>query len=157
MDTPELWWSSIRFKNCYIRDLALRLFGITPSQASCERNFSVLKWMIGDKRTRLNIKKLESMSKIRSYYLTSIQNELTYYGKELNSKDLREIANDSAVGEIITLNSEDNITNDLLLEERREEEIQLRNNLILEDIIDLIQSFDNIEVDLENNNTWGKC
>jgi len=71
----------------------------------------------------------------------------------LNSKDLREIANDSAVGKIITLNSEDNITNDLLLEERREEETQLRNNLILEDIIDLTQSFDNVEVDLENNNT----
>ena len=71
----------------------------------------------------------------------------------MNSKDLREIANDSAVGEIITLNSEDNITNDLLLEERREEETQLCNNLILEDIINLTQSFDNVEVDLENNNT----
>jgi hypothetical protein len=35
-DTPELWWGSIRLKNCYIRDLALRLFGITPSQAGCE-------------------------------------------------------------------------------------------------------------------------
>lgn len=153
MDTPELWWSSIRFKKCYIRDLALRLFGITPSQASCERNFSILKWMIGDRHTRLNVKKLEDMSKICSYYLTSIKNELKYYGKELNSNDLREIANDSAVGEIITLNSEDDTTNNLLLEERRKEEIQLRNNLVLEDIIDLTQLFDNVEIDLENNNT----
>ncbi|GET61877.1 hypothetical protein GLOIN_2v1791623 [Rhizophagus irregularis DAOM 181602=DAOM 197198] len=38
------------------------------------------------------------------------------------------------------------------LEERREMEIQTRTNLVLEDFIDLSQSFDNMEtVDLENN------
>lgn len=153
-DTPELWWSSIRFKKCHIRDLALRLFGITPSQAGCERNFSILKWMIGDRRVRLDVKRLEGMSKIRSYHLTSIKNELSYYGKNLNSEELREIANTSAVGNIISLNDDDgDITNDLLVEERSETETQVRANLILEDIIDLTQPFDNVEtVDLGNNN-----
>ena len=63
-DTPELWWSSIRNKPYHLRNLALRLFAITPSQANCERNFSILKWMIGNRRTRLNVNKLEGMSKI---------------------------------------------------------------------------------------------
>lgn len=77
MDTPELWWGSIRSKPYYLRDLALRLFGIAVSQAGCERNFSVLKWIIGDRRTRLDVQKLEGISKIRSYYLASIKNELS--------------------------------------------------------------------------------
>ena len=38
--------------------------------------------MIGDRRIRLNVKKLEGISKIRSYYLTSIKNELKYYGNK---------------------------------------------------------------------------
>ena len=114
--------------------------------------------MIGDRRVRLDIKKLEGMSKIRSYYLTSIKNELLYYGKDLNSVELREIANISAVGNIISLNNEDDdVIDNILLEERRETEIQTCTNLVLEDIIDLSQSFDNIEtVDLENNNNIGE-
>jgi hypothetical protein len=46
-------------------------------------NFSTLKWFIGDKHTRFETKKLEGMEKIRTYYMTNIQNELTHYGKEL--------------------------------------------------------------------------
>jgi hypothetical protein len=109
--------------------------------------------MIGDRRVRLDVKKLENMSKIRSYYMTSIKNELSYYGKDLNNAELREIANISAVGDIISLNDEDDDTDNILLEERREIETQTRNNLVLEDIIDLSQSYDNIgTVGLENNN-----
>jgi L-cysteine desulfidase len=113
----------------------------------------MLKWMIGDRRVRLDVKKLEGMSKIRSYHLASIKNELLYYGKDLSSGELREIVNISAVGNIISLNDEDDdITNNILLEERREMEIQTRTNLVLEDFIDLAQSFDNMEtVDLGNN------
>ncbi|PKB96872.1 hypothetical protein RhiirA5_385041 [Rhizophagus irregularis] len=153
LDTPELWWSSIRLKKCYIRDLALQLFGISPSQAGCELNFSMLKWMIGDRRVRLDVKKLKGMSKIRSYHLASIKNELSYYGKDLSSAELREIANISTVSNIISLNDEDDdITDNILLEERREMEIQTRTNLVLEDFIDLSQSLDNMEtVGSENN------
>jgi len=46
-------------------------------------NFSILKWFIGNKRTRLGIKKLEGMAKIRTYFMTNIRNALTHYGKEL--------------------------------------------------------------------------
>src|ERR1700743_1855759 len=96
------------------------------------------------------------VSKIRSYYFASIKNGLSYYGKELTNAELREIANISAVGEIIDLDNEDDlddIINDLPLEESEETEIQSRTDLVLEDIIDLTQPFDNIEsVNLENDN-----
>ncbi|POG72416.1 ribonuclease H-like domain-containing protein [Rhizophagus irregularis DAOM 181602=DAOM 197198] len=152
MDTPELWWSSIRSKPYYLRDLALRLFCIAVSQAGCERNFSVLKWIIGDRRTRLDVQKLEGISKIRSYYLASIKNELSYYGKHLDEAELREVANTSAVGEIIALDDNDNDTNYLLLEEDQEREgTQERTTLILEDIIDFTQPiFENAE-NVDNN------
>ena len=52
LDIPELWWTSCRQPNNYIQKLALKLFAITPHQAACERVFSVLSWMIGNRRTR---------------------------------------------------------------------------------------------------------
>jgi len=52
LDTPELWWITCRQPNNYIQQLALKLFAITPHQAACERVFSVLDWMIGNRRTR---------------------------------------------------------------------------------------------------------
>ncbi|CAG8723620.1 14146_t:CDS:2, partial [Funneliformis mosseae] len=137
MDTPELC------KPYHLRDLALRLFGIAVSQAGCEQNFSILKWIIGDRRTRIDVQKLESISKIRSYYLASIKNELSYYGKHLNETELREVANISAVGEIIALDDNNDIINHLSLEENQVAQerkgIQERTTLILEDIVDLTQ------------------
>ncbi|EXX55487.1 hypothetical protein RirG_010190 [Rhizophagus irregularis DAOM 197198w] len=96
----------------------------------------MLKWIIGDRRVRLDIKKLE----------------------DLSSAELREIANISAVGNIISLNDkDDDITDNILLEGRREMEIQTCTNLVLEDFIDLSQTFDNIEtVNLENNDNVDK-
>jgi hypothetical protein len=52
LDTPELWWTTCRQPNNYIQQLALKLFAITPHQTACERVFSVLNWMIGNRRTR---------------------------------------------------------------------------------------------------------
>ncbi|CAJ0847365.1 10519_t:CDS:2, partial [Entrophospora sp. SA101] len=59
MDTPELWWGSIKNKPSHLSEIAIRLFGITPTQSNCGRNFSTLKWIIGDRRTRLAIQRLE--------------------------------------------------------------------------------------------------
>lgn len=52
LDTPELWWTTCRQLNNYIQQLALKLFAITPHQAACERVFSILSWMNGNRRTR---------------------------------------------------------------------------------------------------------
>ena len=141
-----------------MQDLALRLFGIIPSQANCERNFSALKWMIGDRRTKLDVNKLEGMSKIRSYYLASIKEELLFYGKNLDENELRVVANNFAVGEIIALDNENGITNDLTNEniQRKEKEVETQITLVLENVIDLTCSFDNVEnVNLEINEEIG--
>src|SRR3954453_706290 len=100
-------------------------------QANCERNFSALKWMMEDRHTRLDVKKLEGMSKICSYYLASIKEKLLFYGKDLNENELREVAANFAVGEIIALNNENGITNDLLnetherIQKRKEKEAEI--------------------------------
>ena len=127
--------------------MALRLFGIIPSQANCERNFSALKWMIGDRRTKLDVNKLEGMSKIRSYYLASIKEELLFYRKNLDENELRVVANNFAVSEIIALDNENGITNDLINKniQRKEKEVETQITLVLENVIDLTCSFDNIE------------
>ncbi|CAB4443255.1 unnamed protein product [Rhizophagus irregularis] len=73
--------------------------------------------------------------------------------KHLDEVELREVANTSAVGEIIALDDNDsNDTNYLLLEEDQEREgTQERTTLILEDIIDLTQPiFENAE-NVDNN------
>ena len=46
-----------------------------------------------------------------TYFMSNIQNELTYYGKELMDSELCEAVNVSSIGNIISLNEdeEDNI------------------------------------------------
>src|SRR4051794_16122562 len=72
--------------------------------------------MMEDRCIRLDVKKLEDMSKICSYYLASIKEELLFYEKNLDENELKEVAANFAVGEIITLDNENGITNNLLNE-----------------------------------------
>ncbi len=57
-ESPLKWWLSIDAQKDLLAELAIKIFSIPPSQAVCERNFSTLKWMFGDRRTRLNIFRL---------------------------------------------------------------------------------------------------
>jgi len=114
---------------------------------------------MGDRHTRLDVKKLEGMSKICSYYLASIKEELLFYGKDLDENELREVAANFAVGEIIALDNKNGITNDLLnetherIQKRKGKEAETQITLALEKVIDLTCLFDNVEnVNLENYN-----
>ncbi len=89
MDTPIRWWNTCEDEHEHLQNLALKMFAITPSQASCERNFSTLKWLYGFQRTCLGTERLESMTKIRSYSLSNTQKVLRHYGKALTEEDLR--------------------------------------------------------------------
>ena len=91
------WWLSIDAQKDSLVELAIKIFSIPPSQAVCERNFSTLKWIFGDRRTRLNIFRLEAIAKIRAFCYTNIKNELSFYGKELLECDLRDSVNGSTV------------------------------------------------------------
>ncbi|CAG8610527.1 29447_t:CDS:2 [Gigaspora margarita] len=85
----------------HLAELACRIFSINPTQASCERNFSSLKWILGDCQINLNISRLEGISKIRSYYTTNIRRELSFPDKELTETDLQDVCNLSSVGNIM--------------------------------------------------------
>ena len=77
--------------------LAIKMFSITPSEAGCERNFSTLKWFYGDRRTRLDISRVELMSIIRSFWITNVKREMAFYGKEITVDDLRHCTQISTV------------------------------------------------------------
>ncbi|CAB5317829.1 unnamed protein product [Rhizophagus irregularis] len=152
-DTPELWWSTCRQPNNYIQKLALKLFAITPHQAACEQAFSVLNWMIGKRRTRLDIDRLQSMAQMHSYYITNAKSELKF-----SSSDLSENKLETALQEITTamINNDDIFIDDddIVLDD---ESIDLNdddantNDLIMENIMNL-DSFNEQNDDNSNSN-----
>jgi hypothetical protein len=94
--SPQIWWQFIDdSKNNYLRNIALKLFAIVPHSASCERNFSGLGWFYGNRRYNLNVTTVESMSKIRHFYLTHTHNELQYSGKNYTEEELVKILKES--------------------------------------------------------------
>ncbi|CAH1770403.1 14805_t:CDS:2, partial [Entrophospora sp. SA101] len=103
----------------------------------------------GDCRTRLAIQRLENISKIRSYYLTNIKAELLYYDKTSTSNELRNVANDSSVGALMSLESENDYLNNVNLNDNS---IQTRNTLIIDDIIDFNFFNNNNEVNENETN-----
>ncbi|GBC48402.2 ribonuclease H-like domain-containing protein [Rhizophagus irregularis DAOM 181602=DAOM 197198] len=152
-DTPELWWSTCRQPNNYIQKLALKLFAITPHQAACERAFSVLNWMIGKRRTRLDIDRLQSMVQMHSYYITNAKSELKFSSSDLSENEL-----ETALQEITTamINNDDIFIDDddIVLDD---ESIDLNdddantNDLIMENIMNL-DSFNEQNDDNSNSN-----
>ncbi|CAG8669295.1 16660_t:CDS:2 [Gigaspora margarita] len=59
-----------------LQKLAKTMFAIVPSQANCERNFSILKWFTEGRRTWLQVLRLESMVQLHSYYISNVEKEL---------------------------------------------------------------------------------
>jgi hypothetical protein len=106
IDTPSIWWGSIRTKPRRLAELADRIFSINPSQASCERNFSTLKWLLGNYRTRTTVTKLEGMAKVRSYYMSNIRDGLSYK-PELTEAELREVIRNTAIGSVMEMDGDD--------------------------------------------------
>ncbi|CAG8478632.1 12823_t:CDS:2 [Cetraspora pellucida] len=51
--TPSLWWGVIEDDYLYLQDLARAIFAVVLSQASCEHNFSILRWLYDTYRTCL--------------------------------------------------------------------------------------------------------
>ncbi|RHZ76441.1 hypothetical protein Glove_197g113 [Diversispora epigaea] len=99
-ETPMKWWLSINIQEDetdQLQELALLLFSIVPSQAVCERNFSMLKWFFGEKRMNLNLSKIESIAKIRSYYISNTDKEIRFRDKNLSEHELRNNINESVI------------------------------------------------------------
>ncbi|GET03325.1 ribonuclease H-like domain-containing protein [Rhizophagus clarus] len=69
-DIPLMWWNTCEVKPNHLQRLAIKLFSIIPSSASCERMFSSLGWLYGKRRTQLKVDKLEGR----------VELELEYFG-----------------------------------------------------------------------------
>ncbi|CAI2192656.1 5608_t:CDS:2, partial [Funneliformis geosporum] len=54
-DTPLIWWMTCKSFPNFLEIIAIRIFGMTPHSASCERLFSTLGWFMGTHRTNLSI------------------------------------------------------------------------------------------------------
>jgi hypothetical protein len=60
----KIWWESIKIQPRHLAELACRIFSINPTQANCERNFSILSWILGENQNSLTLNRLEAMAKI---------------------------------------------------------------------------------------------
>ncbi|CAI2171855.1 4969_t:CDS:2 [Funneliformis geosporum] len=65
-DTPLIWWMTCKSFPNFLEIIAIRIFGMTPHSASCERLFSTLGWFMGthhlekDLETVIDVVNLES-------------------------------------------------------------------------------------------------
>lgn len=135
-DNPYNWWNSIIDGRSSLSRLAMVIFSITPHSASCERLFSSLGWIIGKRRTNLDIKTIETMAKIYRTSLTHIQKSLNY-GSSVSEKDIErmlEIVHEE--GDLLNEDDE-NEDNEVDLSEPREEITNTNEALEIEHVIDL--------------------
>jgi hypothetical protein len=143
IDTPSIWWGSIRQKPRRLAELACHVFSINPSQASCERNFSTLKWLLGNYRTRTTITRLEGMAKVRSYHTSNIQDGLSYKS-ELTEAELREVIRNTAIGSIMEMendNGDEELPDSDSLSDDSSLDIQFSSTILeLSNTIDLTSS-----------------
>ena len=58
---------------------------------------------MGENRNNLTLNKLETIVKIQAYYMTNIQSELNYVGKDLTEGKLRKSVNIASVNSFIDL------------------------------------------------------
>jgi hypothetical protein len=135
LESPKLWWGSIKTQPRHLAELACRIFSINPTQANCERNFSTLNWILGENRTNLSLNRLEAIAKIRSYYMNNIQKELSYIGKNLTESELRESVNIASIDSIFNLENTNEIANNS--DNYLPPESYSRTELAIGDIVDL--------------------
>ncbi len=89
-DNPITWWESIEPDQDHLQRVALYLLAICPNSASCERGFSTLGWLTGKRRLRLSVERLESMTKLITYYRSNALRELAFYGEKMQESQIME-------------------------------------------------------------------
>jgi hypothetical protein len=122
-DTPLIWWMTCKSFPNLLETIAIRIFGMTPHSASCERLFSTLGWFMSTHRTNLSISRLEAMAKIQRFCISEMQNELRYTGEKMSVEEITRLLTDSI--------------NDELDEEENEEDVDINLEEDLETVIDV--------------------
>src|SRR5205823_2201282 len=79
----------------YLQEIALYVLSVTPHSTSCERVFSTLGWLYGKQRLRLQTSKVEFKAKIRSFYISKVNEELKYASSKYFKDELKVMVNES--------------------------------------------------------------
>jgi hypothetical protein len=112
------------------------IFLITPHLASCERLFSSLGWIIGKRRTNLNIQTIETMAKIYQTSLNHVQ-KLLNYGSSVSEKDVQQMLDIVfKKGDLLNEDDESEIKG-VVLSDLGEEATNINEMLEIEQVIDL--------------------
>jgi hypothetical protein len=85
---PKIWWQVIENSNDHLKNLAIKIFSITPHSASCERVFSTLGFLYGKRRQCLSLTTIELIAKVRHYLLSNIKNELNFKTKNKTEAEM---------------------------------------------------------------------
>jgi hypothetical protein len=126
LESPVNWWMTIFDGGNQLSRLAIKLFGIPPHSASCERQFSTLGWFFGKRRQRMNLETVESLGKVHRYILTNTEKELKYISKQYSEEEIKQLVylatnnDDQYENEELDINEND--LNDLLEDEDNNEE-----------------------------------
>lgn len=91
IDTPLKWWKTCEMKLPYLQHLAIKLFSISPHDASCERVWSVCGWIHGARRTNILVKNLDAIAQIHSHYIVNNKSELSHYGVKKSEEEIQQI------------------------------------------------------------------
>ncbi|RIB16628.1 hypothetical protein C2G38_2316042 [Gigaspora rosea] len=127
---PSTWWGVVKDEHVHLQELAETIFAIAPSQANCERNFSILKWFSEEHCTRLQVSRLESMAQIHSFYVSNIKKELKFCDDNFVETELcNSVLNKTVFAEM------DNIE---INEDEERDEIEIMD-LIVNDITTVLQ------------------
>ena len=82
-EEPINWWNLIHTSPDpdSLPRIACHLFSICPNSANCERGFSTLGWLTNKHRIQIGVERLESMSKMITYWKSNAEKEFGFYGK----------------------------------------------------------------------------
>jgi hypothetical protein len=94
-ETSILWWLLTDDTKKYLQELALHVLSITSHSASYEWVFSILGWIYEKRRLSLQISKVESMAKIRSFYVSKVNDKLRYASSKYSERKLKIMIDES--------------------------------------------------------------
>jgi hAT family C-terminal dimerisation region len=156
---PKTWWQMISDPQDFLKNLACKIFSITPHSVTCERAFSALGFFYGKRRQCLSLSTIEAMAKIRYYLFSNIKNELNYSSKEKTEIELATMVQECGFFDDDNDDNDDNTDDEELFEDNN---FEIPTNevyvLIINDMVDITNSIfteDNSEKinELENEET----
>ena len=151
-NSPLTWWMTCEDNYNHLQSIAIKIFSVVPHSAGCERVFSHLGWMYGKTRQRLDLKRLEDMSKIHSYYFSNCKKEFNYFGQNLSEDEVKKFLIDSSQLCFEETESDEEELHEID-EDNYEELDSLNDNLNIEDIMNLNEIILSIKNDSDSDDS----